>query len=369
MASKDSSLAIRIGIFFTIALILVFALSFQVTKGTFFSNQYEVVANFRQISGVEQGTRVTLRGVPVGVVRSIDWDASVNRVRVILQIDEKYEIPRNAVAKIEVSSLLGGSVVNIAVEEGPDVIAYLAHGDEIKTVETSSISEILATVGELSSDTENLINSLNKNQDEVLGAIKSVVDDNRGELDKMLSSFAELGPKLETLADRLDRMTSGMESGEGTIGALYADKELYNQLKDVAEAGQDVTRQLKSGEGTLGNLIYKDDVVNDLRSIMEDLQGAAREVEGAVSDNREQLRSLITSLEESGPKIEDAINNFNQVAEKVNSGDGTLGRLVNDPSLYEDAQRAVNQVGESFESSEEQGVFRSFLGLVFGALI
>jgi phospholipid/cholesterol/gamma-HCH transport system substrate-binding protein len=107
----------------------------------------------------------------------------------------------------------------------------------------------------------------------------------------------------------------------------------------------------------------------EAKAIMADLQRAARQIEEAVAENREGFANLVATLSETGPRIEEAIRNFNEVSRKINEGNGTIGKLVNDPALYEDAKKAFNQVGESFESSEEQGVFRSFFGILFGALI
>lgn len=366
---SDSAVAVRVGIFFTIAVIIALGLSLQVGKSRFFTDTYEIVANFRQAGGVEQGTRVTLRGVPVGTVRTIDWDAQNYEVRVILEINGRYQIPQNATAKIQVSSLLGGNLINIDAQRGPESTSYLAHGDKIATVDTPSLDEVLTTVSELSTETEDLISSLNANQQETVGKINAVIEENRAYLQTTSESFARLGPKLETLADRMNTMTESMASGEGTLGALYADDTLYADLRSMADTAKEVGAQIQSGEGTLGQLIYSDETVSEMKKIMADLQNAAREVEAAIGENREGLRSLVSALADSGPKIDNAISNFNDISSKINSGDGTLGRLINDPTLYEDAQRAVNQVGESFESAEEQGVFRSFLGLVFGALI
>ena len=182
-------------------------------------------------------------------------------------------------------------------------------------------------------------------------------------------AFARVGPKVEVLADRMNEMTEFMQSGQGTIGALYANQDLFEKIRTFADTASDAAVKVKSGEGTLGALIYKDDVANEARTLMTDLQRAAQQVESAVGENREGFRSLIAALSDASPKFETTMNNFNEVSSKINRGDGTLGKLVNDPTLYNDAQRAVNQVGESFESGEEQGVFRSFLGLIFGALI
>lgn len=366
---SNSSLAIRVGIFFTIALILIMGLSLQVGHGGLFANTYEVIANFRQAHGIDSGTRVTLRGVPVGSVKSMDWNPRIFRVQVIMEIEDKYQIPQNSVAKIQVSSLLGGNVVNITVPEGPEEFAALEHGDSIETIDTPSMDEIIETVGNLSEDTQNLVRNLDRNQQETMSRINAVIDENRAYIRETSESFSRTGPRLEELSERLNEMTEFVQSGQGTLGRLYADPELYDDMRSLSDQANEIAQQIRSGEGSLGALIYDDAIANDARDIMADLQRAAREVEAAIAENREGLRSLVSALSDAGPRIDQAIENFKEVSRKVNEGDGTLGRLVNDPKLYEDAQRAVNQVGESFEAGEEQGVFRSFLGLIFGALI
>lgn len=367
---SQSSLSIRVGIFFTLAIVALLGLSLQAGKGSLFSESYEIIAAFRESNGIDPGTKVTLRGVTVGKVKSLDWDPSEYRVRMILEIDKKYRIPKNATAKIQVSSLLGGNIINVSVEKGPeDIAAYLAQGDRIETKETPSIDEVLTTVSDLGRDTQNLIANLDRNQAETMRKINMVIDENRGYLQETSKSFASTGPKLDRLADRLNEITEQVMAGEGTVGRLYKDPALYDEMKGLSNKANDIADQIRSGQGTLGSLVYDDAVIKDSRKMLEDIQRAAKEIEAAFGENREGLRTLVASLSESGPKIEQAINNLNEVSRKINSGDGTIGKLVNDPSLYDDTKRAINQVGESFESGEEQGVFRSFLGLLFGALI
>jgi len=363
-------MSIRVGIFFTIAIVILMGLSLQAGKNGLFRESYEVIAPFRESNGIDPGTKVTLRGVSVGTVKSLDWDPTTYRVRMVLDIDSKYQIPRNAIAKIQVSSLLGGNVINISVDRGPEEIAeYLGAGDSIETKETPSIDEVLTTVSELSEDTQNLIANLDKNQAETMKKINSVIDENRGYLADTSKSFAQAGPKIDLLAERLNEITEQVMAGEGTVGRLYKDPALYDEMRGLSDKANDIADQIKSGKGTIGSLVYDDIMIKDSRKMLEDMQRAAREIEAAVAENREGLRTLVASLSEAGPRIEEAIKNMNEVSRKINAGEGTIGKLVNDPSLYDDTKRAINQVGESFESGEEQGVFRSFLGLLFGALI
>lgn len=370
MLQEQQKLAVRVGIFFTVALVLVLGLSLQASDGNFFRPTYELTARFSQSVGIEAGTRVALRGVPIGRVKRMDWDPVRFQVEVTLEVEERYQIPRDSIARIQVSSLLGGSFVNISVP--PDLegeVPFLEPGEVIDTRETPTIDEVVSSISELSSGAENLIANLDRNQEETLGQIREVIEENRENIREATDSLSRAGPRMEELAERLNEMTEHMRSGEGTIGALYADRSLYDDLKAFSDTAREIGDQITSGEGTLGGLIYDDEVLRELTSIMEDLQRASQEVELAVAENREGFRDLVASLSEAGPRIDQAILEFSEITRKINEGEGTIGRLVNDPALYDDAQRTVNQVGEAFEGGEEQGVFRSFLGLIFGALI
>ncbi len=365
----DYGVAVKVGIFFTIAVLIALGLSLQVGRSSWFSKQYTLEARFVRAPSVEAGTKVTLRGFPVGTVGSLDWEPATSRIRAVLNIKSQYEIPSNAVARVQSSSFLGGSVIDIALDPEQTVGPALADGGEITTREVPGIEEVLSTVGDLSRDTQELIQNLNSNHETTLAKVNEVIEENREYIRATSESFSKAGPKLELLSDRLNEMTEFMKSGEGTIGALYANKDLYDQMVQVSEDAKEITAQIKSGSGDLGALIYGDQLAADAKKVMADLQSAATEVQGAVSENRESMKSLFASLSDAGPRIDKAISNFNEVSEKINAGEGTLGKLVNDPSLYNDAKSTMNQVGESFENSEEQGVFRSFLGLLFGALI
>jgi phospholipid/cholesterol/gamma-HCH transport system substrate-binding protein len=366
---SESSLTVKVGILFTIALIFIVGMTLQVQKGSWMRDRYTVKAQFDKANGIEQGGRVTLHGLRIGVVDSLEWSGKNRKVVVNLKIEREFQVPDNAIARVQISSLLGGTMIDLYIPDVEDTGQFLKDGDIVSTEERASMDEVMATVGDVSKKTETLIDSFNENQSKILGNLNEVIEENREDLRLTSQSFAEVGPKLDELAERLNRITAQMESGEGAIGALYADKDLYNQLASIGEKGNDIVDQIQSGNGTLGGLIYSDETLEDVKTVLADLQKAAAEIETAVAENREEVHELFTTLNEATPKLEAALESFNQLGEKINEGEGTLGKLVTDPTLYNDAQKTVNKVGESFENSEEQGVFRSFLGVLFGALI
>lgn len=110
---------------------------------------------------------------------------------------------------------------------------------------------------------------------------------------------------------------------------------------------KDMSGKISSGEGTLGKLVTDPALYNDLRDI-------ASEIKTAVKD-----RGLVRNLEQS-------ISNLNEIAVKVNSGQGTLGKLVNDDSLYVEVKKTVSDVRAAVDDLRETSPIVTFSSIFFG---
>lgn len=367
---QQSPIALRVGIFATIAVLLLLGLSLSVTGTTLGGKSYEVVAYFKSAAGLETGSRVALRGVPIGQVRTLSWDPQRLRVRTVLRVKEEFRIPRGAYAVVRPSSLLGGVFVDISFDDAQALSpTLLAQGDELETRDIRSIDDAIQEVAAFGASGTKLFESVDQNQRQLVAKVNAVIDENRENIRAATTQLAELGPKAQEIMERISSLTRQVDEGQGTLGALWKDKSLYDQFQQLGRDAKEIAQQIRSGEGSIGKLIYDDTLAKEAQALLTKIGNAADQVQATVGENREPLNKLMIALSNAGPKIEGTLTNFEQISAKVNRGEGTLGKLVNDPSLYEDTKRAVNQVGESFEGGEEQGVIRSFFGILFGALI
>ena len=78
-----------------------------------------------------------------------------------------------------------------------------------------------------------------------------------------------------------------------------------------------------------------------------------------ISANKDPLTVTISNMQAFSADI----------SSQISEGKGTLGKLVNDPELYDEARRAVSQIRKTFEEGEEQSVLRTFVGVFFGSMI
>ena len=101
---------------------------------------FEVSAQFDNIGGLKPRAAVRSAGVVVGRVKSIGFDDKTYRAQVTMELDERYEFPKDTSAKILTSGLLGEQYIGL--EPGGDV-EMLAAGDSIQLTQSAVVLENL----------------------------------------------------------------------------------------------------------------------------------------------------------------------------------------------------------------------------------
>lgn len=363
---NTTGLAVKVGIFVIASLIIAIGFSLRIHDRSIGRDGYAVVAYFDQALGLETGSDVSLAGVNVGRVSQLRFDPGRRAVEVVIEVVKDIELPVDSTATVERSILLGTSRVVLGYGSADRPVAP---GGELAVVTRPTVEELIASVTETSNEAQTLIASFQQDQAGLFSKLEEVIAENRTDLRSTSESFARTGPKLEELADRLNEITAGLQEGEGTMGKLYADDSLYEDIKAFTEQGRAFVEQLRDSDGTLNRLINDDQLAVKAEESFDKLGAAGDEVRSILAEQRSEIDRAVAALGELGPKLDEALADLREVTRKINEGEGTLGKLVNDPGLYDDARQTFQQVGESFEAGEEQGVIRSFIGTIFGVVI
>lgn len=103
---------------------------------------YEITARFGRIDGLKRGADVTMSGVKIGTVTSVDLDRKTYQAVVHLAVSASVPIPADTNAKIVSESLLGGMVV--VLDPGGDKAMIKPGGEISNTQDAISFTELLA---------------------------------------------------------------------------------------------------------------------------------------------------------------------------------------------------------------------------------
>ena len=106
------------------------------------SDGYEITARFGRIDGLKRGADVTLSGVKIGTVTSVDLDRKTYQAVVHMALTSSVQVPVDTNAKIVSESLLGGMVV--VLDPGGDKTMIKPGGEVANTQDAISFTELLA---------------------------------------------------------------------------------------------------------------------------------------------------------------------------------------------------------------------------------
>lgn len=328
---NNTSQTVRVGLFFLLGLALAWITFESLNGGRLFKKQgYTLVAGFANLKGLKTGDEVRMAGVKVGAVELTRLAA--HRVEALLAIDPNIQIPTDAVASVEQSSLLGSNYLGITfgTPGGP----LLKDKDEIKTKATVDMSEVISQLGNLGSKLEQVVGEIGKS----LGT----GSEGGGIFQRLDKLVADNGPKLTETISNLQDVTAKIKGGEGTLGKLVNDSKLHDDL--------------------LASVTEIKAAATDARAFMGDAKGIVSDVKGGKG-----TLGLLLYDEPTASNLKVSLTNLREVSAKLNSGQGTLGKLISDDSLYLGVQSTMKKADRALEGLDDSGPITA-VGVVAGKL-
>lgn len=347
---------------------------------------YKVV--FDRVNGLEGGHKVKASGLDVGEVtymRLLDD----GRVEVTMTCWQPLTFRNDDQVWIKDVSPLGGKYVDFVSGEASETFTsppedltgdvkmglLEAGGDAVDDLRGDiqvAIKEIEATFKNLREITEQI-----KNGEGTIGRIYK---------DKEL--YDEL---LATVKD-LRAFAGNLSSKDGTVSRLINDRELYDNLNSAVAKLDDIIGGVKDGKGTVGKLFNDATLHDDVQALVNEIRGAMKGdgTLGKLINDPSLYDNLNATVNEAKAIIVDARNGKGTLGKLINDeslyndlqaaladikaitgdlrgGKGTLGKLLTDDSAYNELKFALSELGKSLEDTREQAPINTFTSVIFSA--
>jgi phospholipid/cholesterol/gamma-HCH transport system substrate-binding protein len=357
-----------LGIFFIAALsILAFFTLFLTDTVDLFRQPTLEVVYFPEAHGLREGDAVLIAGVRAGRVKRLGVDIQApieRRIRATLSLDEEVELLEGTRILIKESTFLGGRQIDI--EPGPSGGPPLARGKDgelFGEVEPNPITA-LARLGVIFDENRERVASILEDARAVVANVRA----GNGTLGRFLSDETLATNLTDSVAD-LRRMIADVDAGQGFLGTLLRDPELAASAKSAVESLRTVAADLQAGKGIAGRLIYDEELALEIERAVETMTGIVERIERG-----EGIAGRLFSDEALGAELEEVIDDvkvasadLSAVTAQLRSGEGTIGKLLMDPELYEEALYAVKLLTRSLEDYREAAPVSIFTSTLFSA--
>lgn len=242
----------------------------------FRKDHYQLNVIFENVSGLEKGDPVLIAGVKVGQVSDVQLRGG--GAIAVLSIQGRIRIPSDSEVYLQYTGVLGERAIQIVPGQQGD---FLSHNDTV-----AGTQEI--------------------------------------PFEKIVPAMTRLGKRLEVVME-----------------AVLTEKNVrnFNQILEEAIATMSILRTTVEENR------------NELSQTMENLKGASTSVQGSLSASEEKIQTIITVLERNttrfdtlSVRLDRASKSLDEIADKLNRGEGTLGKLLNEDQLYRTLNRTLSDV-------------------------
>jgi phospholipid/cholesterol/gamma-HCH transport system substrate-binding protein len=360
MATKPKEKTIRVGLLVAVTFVVLMIFVFLIgSEQKIFSRKNEYKVRLDNVTGLAEGNPVKISGVTVGVIKDITlpYDPKMHDVDIQLMVDKKYapRIRTDSRARLKKLGLLGGDSY-IDISAGSPKFDALEPESLIPAARQTNVDQLISSGEDLVDNFVQISYSL-KN---VLGRV------DRGEgLIGELTSTPETKQRITdtflTTLNKTNAILAHVESGKGLVGKLVYDDayaaQLTGSLQDTARSLQglvaSVEGSLKTGQGTIPALLNDPEGKKKVFELVDNLRVTSANL-AALTASYQNGQGLVPRLMNDKAYGDQALVEFtgllkqlNDTVAKVNRGEGTAGKLISDPSVYESVNDILIGINES----------------------
>jgi phospholipid/cholesterol/gamma-HCH transport system substrate-binding protein len=313
---------LKIGLAAIAALALAATLIFTLSgSGGFSWQRYTLKTVFTNIAGLNEGSLVRIAGVPVGSVTGVELVGETVEVTFEISKEMQPRVTSESTAALGSVSLLGESAVDITpstkgtpVPEFGYVPAGRAPGSitEVATQATAGLEEATKLISEIRAG--------------------------RGTVGKLFTDEA-LYNEINRFVAAAEDVASKVNQGQGTLGRLANNDAAARSLEASLQNLEAVTARIRSGEGSLGKLLNDDALSRSLTSTTSNLDT----ITGRLSKGEGTLGQLMTN-DQLFTRLNSMTDRVDKLMAALQQGDGTAGQLLRDKQLYENMNGAVGEL-------------------------
>lgn len=282
----------KVGVLASIA-IATLILGYSFLKGNdLFSDENEFYAKYDRVDGLATSKPVLINGYQIGRVSSLKLLPS-GKILVQFKINPNYSIPKNTIARIESTDLLGSKAVVFELGDGNN---FAESGD---TLNSHVQTDLMDQVEPVQKKAEQIIARM----DSVLTSVNNTLNPEfQRNFDR---SFVSIARTLETL-----------EKTTKTVDGLVNDQS--SKISSIMTNFESISTNFKN------NNVKINTIMNNLDKVSDDL-----------------AKSNFT---QTIAEANQAVLDLQVILNKVNSGNGTLSQLINDDKMYINLNNAAENL-------------------------
>jgi phospholipid/cholesterol/gamma-HCH transport system substrate-binding protein len=333
MDTHTQKFKIRLGLFVVVGLALFFLAIFVIGKQkNLFNPVFKLTSTFCNVSGLQVGNNIRFSGINVGTVDNIIIvnDTTV-QVDMLIKNDVWQFIKSDCKVIFGSEGIIGDKL--LIITPGSSDAPLAKDGQHLKSIEPVETNVIIARLDATTLNAEKISKQLSE--------ITFDINNGNGTLGRLIHD-PQLGENLNQTVSNLNNFSKGLVGTDVMIRSL---KKSAGNIENITQQLAITFNQINRGEGTLGRLIQDPAMAENLNQTLINLRNGSKGLSGT--------DTLMAKLNVTVSNAELISQQITEMMHKINTGNGTLGRLIRDTTLAENLNQTLINLKTSSKGLDE----------------
>ena len=286
---------LKIGVFVVVVLVASFFLINYLRGEDIMNKEIELVSRYDRVEGLVASAPVFIKGYKAGKVSEVVYEPEGDEFKVVCSVRKEFKIPQDSRMTIYAVDIMGGKGVRIDLGTSDELVS---DGDYLQPAFEAGLMDGLA---------------------------------------------ADLGPLLKKVGTTLDSLEVTV-AGVNRVLSQKNTQSISNTLAHLEKTMADVRNIAASVEGRSAEL---EAFISNLSELSDSFRGIASKVDTTVTGVNELMGTINSS------DIYGVVASLNELLENINDPDGTVGKLLNDGSVYNSVDSLLNDVDALVKKIQE----------------
>lgn len=286
---------LKIGVFVVVVLVASFFLINYLRGEDIMNKEIELVSKYDRVEGLVASAPVFIKGYKAGKVSEVVYEPEGDEFKVVCSVRKEFKIPQDSRMTIYAVDIMGGKGVRIDLGTSDELVS---DGDYLQPAFEAGLMDGLA---------------------------------------------ADLGPLLKKVGTTLDSLEVTV-AGVNRVLSQKNTQSISNTLAHLEKTMADVRNIAASVEGRSAEL---EAFISNLSELSDSFRGIASKVDTTVTGVNELMGTINSS------DIDGVVASLNELLENIDDPDGTVGKLLNDGSVYNSVDSLLNDVDALVKKIQE----------------
>lgn len=336
---------VTVGIVVVLGILLAVVGAIWLRGGPFGEEQAEIAGLFGEVGELRAGNPVKFRGVEIGQVTGIELGEGGVGVVVTMLVSPDLVMPADPGVLLAPASLFGDWQAEIVTQAAWPELEFTTSrsGDILPGATLPDITELTAVGAQIAEDLQTLSQRVELAfTEETAIKLRQTIDNFQamseqltGFVDQQTQTYRDVSENVLVATENITTTTARVGQIAEDVGAAFSpDGQVQQIMANAQRASENLERlSVRLEEATSGvpGLVARTDTT------LAELGGLAESASAV-------LESLEPQVAEVGPtmvELRETLAVVQRAMGRLESGDGTLGRLIDDPALFEETQAAI----------------------------